>query len=446
MTTAEEFYRGRDQRTVQLGGEPVAMAAPVCFRAADRTVSSAAGQVLLLALVNMAARVHRRIVVDAPDAELLAPALVPATTLLEAVAGTVTAIDPFCDIRFTPGSGHEAVMIGLGDDVENCHWYVGASGYRATLTNRPVLVTEEPSTAWGAGLAACLGAAAAYYAVHGHRPQPVQLSLWDLNTGPDAPTGSSILAPIDVGKVAVIGAGAVGCALCYWVGNVGMVGQWEVVDHDVVELHNTNRSMAFLAVHAGWPKGEPADKAPVAAGLIGATPRTMRYAEWATSPSTPDLVLALANGDGVRHDIGQRGEPILLHATTSRSATAELHRHVPDIDQCIGCRFPDARPPDLACSTAPALHTDGGSEDAALPFLSAAAGLLLARALDQLPDGPQLTDTANHWRVHFAPGARVVQTTRWSCIDECAFTVPTYARLAGHLGRRWGDLDRRAAD
>jgi hypothetical protein len=441
MTTAEEFYRLRDQRTVQLGGEPAALAAPVCFRASPRTASSAAGQVLLLALVNMAARVHRRLVVDVPERELVAPTLLPSGTLLEGITTTVTAIDPFCHFQIGPPNGNEQVVIGIGDDIDACNWYVGATRYRATLTDHPVPVTDDPSTVWGAGLAACMGAAATYYAVHGHSPRPAQLSLWDLTYGTDAPIGISTVLPIDVGSVAAIGAGAVGSALCYWGANVGVIGDWEIVDHDVVELHNTNRSMAFLAMHAGWSDGVAVPKAPIAAALIGATPRRMTYAEWTAMNRTPDLVLALANDYGVRHDIGQRGEPIVLHATTSRSVTAELHRHIPDIDQCIGCRFPDDRPPDLSCSTVPALDPDRGSDDAALPFLSAAAGLLLARALEQLPDGPQLTAPANHWRIHFLPGAKIVQAARWACAASCATTVPSYARRAGQRGRRWSGVD-----
>jgi hypothetical protein len=445
MSSEQEFYRQRDRRTLELGAEAAALRAPVAIRATASTAASAAGQMLLLALVNMAARVHRRIVIDLPDAELVAPTLVASSTLIEAISNTVMAIDPFCQLRIGSPSGDEAVVIGIGEDANECHWYLGAAGYQATIANRPVALVDEPSTIWGAGLAACLGAAATYFAVHGRSPQPLQLSLWDLTNGRDAPIGPLAARPVDVGTVAMVGAGAVGSAVCYWLANIGVIGNWHVIDHDVVKLHNTNRSLAFLAEHAGWPDHSPAQKASVAAALVGGTAHPTTYAEWAALKSTPDLVLPLANEHRVRHQIGQRGEPILLHATTSRSTTAELHRHRPDLDQCIACRFPDDRPPDLSCSTGPALDTtDGSSTDAALPFLSAAAGLLLARALDQLPDGPLLTTRPNHWRLHFEPGAQPIQSPRWSCTASCASTVPAYARRAGHAGRRCSNLDTAA--
>ena len=150
----------------------------------------------------------------------------------------------------------------------------------------------------------------------------------------------------------MIGAGAVGVGLCFWLMYMGVVGAWEIVDHDIVELHNTNRSLGFTATDAGWPDLGAQPKARVAAKLIGATPRIMTYAQWSYLGGRPDLILPLANGEGVRHAIGQRAEPILLHASTSRDMTAELHRHIPGRDQCISCRFPSQGVPEFECSTA----------------------------------------------------------------------------------------------
>jgi len=442
MTSAAEFYRLRDRRSLQLGAEVGALNVPVTIRADHRATETAAGQVLITALVNMAGRIHRHVTLDVPDASLLVPTLARGTSLIEAVVNTAMAIDPFIDIHVARNAPHAGPSIGIGDAAPDSAWHVGASGHRAALARSPLPLTDAPSTLWGAALAACLGAAALFFEVHGQRVEETQVSLWDMSAGPGASVGPPDRGPIDVGTVAVIGAGAVGVGLCFWLMHIGFVGTWEIVDYDIVELHNTNRSLGFTAADAGWPDLVPRSKAPVAAGLIGATPKVMRYAEWSRRGGRPDLILPLANGDGVRHTIGQRAEPILLHASTSRNMTAELHRHLPGVDQCISCRFPSRTEPDFECSTASVAKQGGDhSDDAALPFLSGAAGLMLAAALEQLPGGPLLTGRPNHWRLHLDIGPRVIRSMRWTCSSGCSSAIPASVMDRLNSGRRWNTFD-----
>ena len=145
----------------------------------------------------------------------------------------------------------------------------------------------------------------------------------------------------------------------------------------------------MTAAHAGWPDGEPRGtslaKAVAAAQAIEAGHHTQWYDQWQPDHDVRyDLVLPLANDRGVRALMTQRGEPLLLHATTSANWTAELHRHSPDRDDCPACRIPDTAQPKMACANGPAIPEQPSSPDAALPFLSAGAGLLLAAALADL--------------------------------------------------------------
>lgn len=386
----------------------------------------------VLALVDLLARVHRHLDLRIADA------LLPDGTLLaDAATDVARSINPY--IVIGPANG-ESPSIGIGSDVSQCTWHLGALGWVATLDRDPADVTGEALTIWGAMLAACLGSAAMYWHVHDRDLTPTRLSLWDLADG----DGPDLTGPLDVGDVAVIGAGAVGAALAYWLRVIGVMGRWVYVDRDVVELHNTNRSMGYTAADAGWPDSVGHPKAQAAASVLGVDHFEGWYHEWmATGPARPDLMISLANGTGVRHVIGQRSEPILLHASTSRDCTAELHRHRPGVDQCITCRFPDPGEPVFECSTAPEPVTTDTEEsrDAALPFLSATAGLMLAAALIQLPDGPLLTGHTNHWRVHLEPTARVVQAAHWNCSDTCVSVHPPEVRAAINDGRRWAGLD-----
>jgi hypothetical protein len=433
VTGETEFYKRRDRRTVQLGGRPDRLAVPVTVHV-GAAASTKAGQVCLLALIDLLARVHRHL-----DLQLPAVSLPNGGLLADAATDVARAINPFIVIGPSDGDGPS---IGIGSDVPQCTWHVGASGWRATLDRDRADVTGDARSIWGAMLAACLGSAAVYWHVHDRDLTPTCLSLWDLSDG----DGPDLTGPLNVRDVAVIGAGAVGAALAYWLRVIGVLGRWVFVDKDLVELHNTNRSMGYTAADAGWPDSAGHPKAQTAAAILGAEHFDGWYHEWmATKPSRPDLIITLANGAGVRHVIGQRSEPILLHASTSREYTAELHRHRPGVDQCITCRFPDPGEPVFECSTAPEPVSDDteDSSDAALPFLSATAGLMLAAALIQLPDGPLLTGHANHWRVHLEPTTRVVQAAHWNCADSCVSVHPPELRAVINAGRRWADVEHR---
>ncbi|MGQ0678171.1 MAG: ThiF family adenylyltransferase [Actinomycetota bacterium] len=412
--------------------------------AGQDVVDTPTGQTLILAAVNMAARVHRRIAIDIPDAELLVPTLVAATSLRDAAFALALAIDPFLDLRDT--GEKEAPSLGIGQRAGSVN--VGAKGYRASVSVGSLLIGDHPAGILGAGLAACLGTSALLQLVTGQIPAERVVSLWcfgegDLDeVGPEVPVG-----PLKVGeRVALIGAGAVGSAIAYWLRLIGVEGEWVFVDHDEVELHNTNRSIGQLVEDAGWaaglPGGIPRGKANVAAELIGGYHFDGWYDEWIQDARRPDLIIPVANDRGLRQVIGRLGMPLLMHGATSANWTAELHRHGPR-DDCPACRFPHNTIPDFGCSEGP---LDPGIEkeespDAALPFLSAAAGLLVVAGLTQLENG-YLDVRHNHHRLLFQSAIN----TSWlntihSCHDGCRIRPTPGVRRQLNRGRRWGHLD-----
>lgn len=85
---------------------------------------------------------------------------------------------------------------------------------------------------------------------------------------------------------------------------------------------------------------------------------------WVAQPGRrPDLIRPLANEFDVRRAIGQRGEPILIHATTSPNWTAELHRHLADRDGCMDCRLPEPMTGALLYATGPTLELAGAPRE-----------------------------------------------------------------------------------
>ncbi|MGH3231597.1 MAG: ThiF family adenylyltransferase, partial [Streptosporangiaceae bacterium] len=251
------------------------------------------------------------------------------------------------------------------------------------------------------------------------------ISLWSL-APVGQPTGPADLGPVAVGSTWLVGAGAVGSCLAWWLQFTGVNGAWTVIDGDKADDTNLNRSLGLFAADAGLDGHETAMKAHAAAALIpGAVPYPHWWDDWAaTDPAPPDVLIPAANEYGVRSAVAAYGHPATIHATTSRDWTAELHRHLPGRDGCIACRLPENAPA-FACATATAPSAGPDPDpgrDAALPFLSAAAGILLLSGLLQLQYGHWTVHDRNHWRVWFDEAPRPVQSSLWTCSQACTAT------------------------
>lgn len=446
---ARAFYAARDRRTLQYGATEAALSRPVSLSIETELAGTPAGRVALLALVDMLFRVHRNIRLDLPRTDTGA-----GDQLEESAFAAAAAIDPFQDPRREPIDGELRLHLTTSpetSDAEVVGTWSGGRGEVQIHGARP----GGPATAphgddgdlLGAATAACLVAAATFALVHDRAPTPAAINLLTRTSGADA-TDDTVVGPLDVGNVDVIGGGAVGHALTYWANVFGVAGRWEVIDGDDAEIHNTNRCMGMTVADAGWPDGlptgQPSKKAASAARNSGATPTPAWYHDLPAGRPRPDLVLVLANEYGIRETVAQSGEPLLLHATTSPNWTAELHRHVPGRDDCPACRIPSRTQATFQCSEGPASPSDRDSADAALPFLSATAGLMLCTALLDLSSGRRVLDgRTNHWLVHLElPTGPPIQTAihRGSACPHHLAAVVRRDIQAVHP-RRWDSLD-----
>jgi molybdopterin/thiamine biosynthesis adenylyltransferase len=440
----DRFYLERDRRTMAYDVANDRLDTPVRINVGADAATSPAGQALVLAMTNMICRIHRQVDLHLPGADLLIPTLVPADTLSEAAQALARAIDPYIDLSHTDSGP----ILAIGD-VEGTYW-LGADGYIGHLADTPVSVTEHPASILGAGMAACLGAGALLLAVTGAPVRTRSVSTWGFDNQPVEPGPRRSLGPIDVGeRIALIGAGAVGSAILYWLQLLGVRGNWTIVDGDVVKLHNTNRSLGMLAADAGWADGTPgspvANKADIGAALIGATPVVDWYDRWVKDHGAGlDLLIPAGGERNIRRNLGLLGLPLMIQGATSPDWQVQLHRHGP-ADGCPACRFPAEPTADVACSTgALPATTDieaSDSPDAALPFLSAAAGLLVVSALTQLEDG-YLAKSVNQHGLLFGTGTQIDWwNTITSCRPECAARLPVTLRRQLNKGRRWAGLD-----
>ena len=92
------------------------------------------------------------------------------------------------------------------------------------------------------------------------------------------------------------------------------------------------------------------------------------------------------------------------------------------------------------CSTGPIETGNGTSADAALPFLSASAGLILASGLLQLQAGLISNASENQWTLWVATQNRTWQSSRRRCRGDCRSAMPIEALRVIDKESRWRTL------
>lgn len=426
------------------GAEPAVVAG---VTTGSETAATRVGQVAVLSAVNMLARVHPGISIEVPDTPLLVQSPIGGTSLAQACVQLAEAANPEITLVSAAVEPDAVLRIGIGADSPRASVYAGGSRFTARTGGDPQALDQDDSTLVGGGMAVALAAAYVFRKAIG-LPAVVDrsVSLWTLEDTAKI-TGPGECGPVDVGNVWMLGAGAVGSGLAWWVSHAGVTGIWTIIDGDLVEVSNLNRSLGLFAYHAGLTGLLLVPKAAAAATLIpGARAFPHWWDDWAaTDPASPDVLLPLANERGVRPAIAAYSHPAVIHASTSPNWTAELHRHLIGRDDCIACRLPETIAPRFPCATAPvdglSLPTGTPSVDAALPFLSGAAGLLALAGLLQLQHGHWETHERNHWRVWFDEAPVALSRSRFACAQACRAIGEGAFRGGLHGETRWRALD-----
>lgn len=438
--TREEFERGFHSRTLAYHPEYRLDDRPVVVRL-GQGADCPPGHLLAVTLVNLLARAHRRIaIVGDVRRPLRCVDHFGFGTLDEATLGLARAINPFIDLLTDERALEHDPLVTIGIAASG-DLRLGCDGWCAHV-GPAADIDPQPKSMLGAALAACLGASAAFHSAIGNTEVPAGAwSLWEAGRR-STEQGPELDGPIDVGRVLQVGAGAVGCALDYWLRFCGFVGGWTIVDGDIVDVSNLNRQVLFLASDAGFPDGPCGNKAEKVVRRLGSSAAASPHwygVDPAVVEGAYDVVLPLANEHGVRRVLQARAQTVLLHATTTPSWRALSHRHVAGRDDCLICRLPEQEPTGFACSTAQV-----GKEkqaDASLPFLSAMAGLLLLSNLIRLQHGQLLERRANFTALDLRSPVPIFDEKTWRCQEGCRAWMPAPARLRRTSGSRFARLD-----
>lgn len=381
------------------------------------------GQVALLTAATLLGRMSPSVALNCPTVHVHARLPWRNRPLPDVVLPGMHAADPFgrfcqraarpADYRLHLGrSGHDVVVHGVG--------------WNAFLGNGPSPLPEDSNeNPIGAALAAVLAVSQIF--AHEFRPPQTATTLngltWDNRVVVKPLPG----LPPHIGTILIAGVGSVGTAALYFLGLTGRGFEPALIDADVVKVHNLDRSPLFTNEDVGISKvraarrfleeigieDAPADERPLHESALWLE----RRIGW------PDILVAAANEMDVRYHIESRYPPVQLYGTTGRNWQCSAIRHIPFADACSCCLFPpDIHQPATACATAPSnpVSQSERNVDAALPFLSFAAGLMTVAEVLKL-EMPGYPFSTNRVTLYTRPSPRLAGAPiprRLGCVCE----------------------------
>lgn len=409
-TTPEEFYKLRDDRTQRYVGKRDYQLVRCVVTIDSELTKRFKGQVMLAVTCNLLSRWCRFVEIVLPQDGTFLDARLGDGLLSSFLLRQMKDADPYGDFkvstRRTVGT-HFRLHIGssIADSSEK-FTIINADGWCAAL-GKPVtrLLGSGSELVIGPIAAACLGVAQLFKRALGFDESLLtEDGLFDLfalkRVGrEESPALAPQLNRIELGRVLMVGAGSVGSAAAYCMKLADVLCDLTIVDGDVVKIENFNRSPIFGTGNFGMNKGEAVARS-LARTKIKADFSPGWWVKFVAQRGSLknkfDIWLPLANEHGVRWSMQQNLPPLLIHASTGFNWNVNHGRHIPGRHDCLADRFPNEVTKEvLACSTA-AVPVEGATVDAALPFLSTFAGLLVTSELIrlELPGYPQVPNFA----------------------------------------------------
>lgn len=420
---AEEFYKLRDNRTdIYLRETGSYSSKTVKVSGALPAMSTYVAQVIAVVTCNLLARWCRNVQLAIPDVEM--HPLLGSGTLMDRLLHLMHAADPFgafAGIALDSPTADLNIEIGASTSaVTGAATHLAASGWLASISKggaECLVIDSLDSNPVGAAAAAILGGAQVFREAAGLDGAYPQHLLFDAFLMEPAGSPQGVQYPVhpSVGRILLVGCGAVGSAAAYFTGLFGIEAEITAADGDVLGVENLGRSPLFAAAQCGT------NKAVAMALELAANPSIKVHAVpqwWHDSSALHDLgafdiVIPAANEHHVREALQAALPPLMIHASTSSAWQVNFGRHIPGVDDCLAERFEgmSARPK-MSCSSGAVPITDGASVDASLPFLSFWAGFLISVDLLRLTLAgyPQVSNFGMH--LFRKPGILVLDPPR----------------------------------
>ena len=376
----QHWYDGRDDRTLRYASRRLDHRRCIAITASPDALRCFDGQVAILTATNLLGRMTPSIALSFPDVPVHAALPWAGQSLHAVVLAELRAADPHGQFTIRPAASTDYAFHVGRDGAPSIVHGAGWNAYFGPAPS-PLLEADEMNP-FGAALAAVLAVAQIFVHDFAVPSAPYICNTFDWRESA-AETALAFAPAPALGDIWVVGAGSVGTAVLYFLTLATRNFSATVIDHDTVKLHNLDRSPVFVEADIGHPKVEATRDYLRSVGVqhIQIDPHALHESAlwYGRQAGTSDLIIAAANEKKVRYYIEAGFPPLQLYATTGQNWQVALLRHEPFGNACSLCLFPaDEVAAPTACATDPAKPGGDGQVDAALPFLSFAAGLMTA--------------------------------------------------------------------
>ncbi|MEP1075189.1 ThiF family adenylyltransferase [Leptolyngbya sp. PL-A3] len=379
------WYGRRNSRTLHYAGRTLDETQRICIRITPAYAETFDGQVAALVLTNLLGRMSPAIAIDIPTISVHPALPLASNELGEALLALLRSVDPHTKACRRPYQS-EDFLIQLGS--HGADTVVHGSGWNTYIGPAPSPLTpSDDHNPFGPAFAAILAARELF--VGQWKPfasYRFNSLYWDKGIIP--PVVIAPLANEHFGDIWTIGVGSVGTATLYFLSLFTQNFRTTLIDMDVVEIENLDRSPIFTNSHVDRAKVDATKEFLQQCGVQQVEVYTQPLHELSLwhdrGPGTPDILISTANEFNVRSYIESGYPPLQIYGTTGKNWQAALIRHIPFKEACSCCIFPAMQTTvPMKCATVPQI-TENKEVDAALPFLSFAAGLMAAAEIVKL--------------------------------------------------------------
>ena len=410
----QKWRKERDSRSLRYAGRVLDPEDWIILQADQDYATRYDGQVAIITAASLLGRMSPAVALDIPSVPLVAPLTWVGPLLPEAILNLLQEADPygkFC--RRSPRENDYVIHLGRTSPTG---WVVHGSGWNCYCGPSPSpLEDDQTVNPIGPALATILAAGEAFRTNLVAPPEKILLNALNWRCGALEPTVVPLSFPqAPLGTLWAVGVGSVGTAILYFLSFATQNFSLVLFDMDTVKIHNLDRSPIFRANDLGEKKVVVTERFLNHAGVktIQAEPQALDESEiWRRRvQGTPDVLISAANERNVREVIENNFPPVQIYGTTGQNWQASVIRHIPLHDPCSVCLFPATRHEPTECATGGVTVQRENAKkqvDAALPFLSFAAGAMAAAEILKL-GLPGYPFTPNRVVLNTCPAPRTV--------------------------------------
>jgi hypothetical protein len=379
-----EWRAKRNDRTLRYAERVLDSNKVIRIEADSAYVTSYDGQVAIITAANLLGRMTPSVLLDVPDVPIVRGLPWYGQSLKQFVYLLLSKIDPWA-MHSCLNPSNSDFILHLGST--GYPFTVHGSGWNVYLGPSPSPIQQvDDMNPIGPALSVVI--AISYMFFHNLTKLDCRISLNALDWSESLidPASGRISDETNLGDLWTVGTGSVGTAILYFLTMANRNFKATIFDMDIIEIHNLDRSPIFLSEDVGRYKVDMTQNYLNRMGIdVRAEAVSLdESAIWKNRGQEPDIIIPTANERNVRPIIEHGMPPVQIYGTTGTSWQASVIRHWPISEPCSCCLFPETNHIPTACATGSARTAEKNKMDAALPFLSFAAGIMAAAELLKL--------------------------------------------------------------